>query len=604
MLQTTTGFRGGFAPLPGLDRRLDVRFCAHVNLGVMDDLLSMLTRQDDHAILVPKDQVTGPDFDPPPNAGQRDWLAHRGVFPLSVRIDRRGIPAPDRNRPARQCLAVADAAIQQEAPGAGLNHARHHIVADDGTLAALTGRDHDDSPGTDERIEVESWQAWLVGAFPAFGAQCDPGHPGSAERLQGRGENLRLQPHRHHDIRGRRRLKFRQPLQQWSVRHHDPSRQQCGKLDTSSLVIYQSYINRPALPMPMEAKWQPGFDGELTIPGVPDTICDALRDLGLADTSDTIAGEPLSGGVSSDIWRVDLPGGPVCAKRALAKLKVAEDWFAPTNRIDFETAYYRFASTIEPEVTPAVLGHHPALGVLITEYLSPATHTVWKEDLRDGVIRLGHIRQLGQTLRRLHDASKADPKVTETFNQPDLIHALRLSPYFLASIPANPDLDIQLSGLVTLFEENSHWLIHGDFSPKNILFGPHHPVILDAECANLGDAAFDLAFCCAHLFLKAAWKPQFAAGFKEAFEAFRDSYFTAGEDPGLDARAARYLAGFLLARMDGKSPVEYITSPADKAHIRTFARKYLTQPASRLNTLADTWFPVRDDQPNIKETKN
>ncbi|WP_321490495.1 phosphotransferase [uncultured Hyphomonas sp.] len=356
--------------------------------------------------------------------------------------------------------------------------------------------------------------------------------------------------------------------------------------------------------MPIEANRQPGFDGEHTIPEAPDTICDALRELGLASTSDAISGEPLSGGVSSDIWRIDLPGGPVCAKRALAKLKVAEDWFAPTNRIDFEAAYYRFASAIEAEVTPAVLGHHPELGVLITEYLSPSTHTVWKEELRDGVIRPGHIHGLGQTLRRLHDASEADPRVAEKFNQPDLIHALRLSPYFLASIPANHDLDAQLSELVTLFEENSRWLIHGDFSPKNILFGPHHPVILDAECANLGDAAFDLAFCCAHLFLKAAWKPQSAAKFEEAFEAFRNSYFAAGDDPELEARAARYLAGFLLARMDGKSPVEYITAPADKARIRAFARKYLTRPAASLSEPADTWFPVWADPSNSKETQN
>ncbi|MCA8892765.1 phosphotransferase family protein [Hyphomonas sp.] len=324
----------------------------------------------------------------------------------------------------------------------------------------------------------------------------------------------------------------------------------------------------------------------------------------MASSGDTISGEPLTGGVSSDIWRVDLPGGPVCAKRALAKLKVAEDWFAPTNRINFEAAYYRFASTIEPEATPEVLGHHPALGVLVTEYLSPTTHTVWKEELRDGVIRLDQVRLLGTTLRRLHDASRANSEVAETFNQPDLIHALRLSPYFLASVPANPDLDAELSELVKLFEENSHWLIHGDFSPKNILFGPYHPVILDAECANLGDAAFDLAFCGTHLFLKAAWKPQFALTFKTAFLAFRNSYFETGEDADLEARAARYLAGFLLARMDGKSPVEYITSPADKTAIRNFARTYLTRPATGLSELADRWFPEWSEHSNNKEIQN
>jgi len=604
MLQTTTGFCGGFSAFPGLDRRLDVRFGAHVNFGVMDDLFRMFMRQDNHAIIIAKDQVTRPNFNIPPDTRQCHRLAHCGVFPLSVRIDGGSKPAPDRNRPDRQRLPVPDSTIQKKPPCACAHHAGHHIVADDGALTAFASRNHHNRPRRDKRIEKESRQSRLVDAFPAFGAQGKPGHSCATQRLDGRSKHLRLQTHRHHDVRDCGRFKFRQPFQQWLVQHEDTSLQLSGKLDTSPPLIYHSYINKPALPMPREATRRPGIDGERTISSVPQSICDTLRALGLASPSDLITGEPLTGGVSSDIWRVDLPDGPVCAKRALAKLKVAEDWFAPTNRIDFEAAYYRFASAIEPGVTPAVLGHRPELGVLVTEYLSPSTHTVWKEDLRKGIVRPGHIRQLGHTLRRLHDVSRTAPQVAETFNQPDLIHALRLSPYFLASIQANSDLDAQLSGLVELFDENRHWLIHGDFSPKNILFGPDHPVILDAECATLGDAAFDIAFCSAHLLLKAAWKPEYTAKFKEAFFEFRNSYFTAGEDPDFDGRSAKYLAGFLLARIDGKSPVEYITSPADKARIRAFAREYLKQPANSLRTVADAWFADWADRSNKNETPN
>jgi hypothetical protein len=138
---------------------------------------------------------------------------------------------------------------------------------------------------------------------------------------------------------------------------------------------------------------------------------------------------------------------------------------------------------------------------------------------------------------------------------------------------------------------------------KNILFGRDHPVILDAECANTGDAAFDLAFCSTHLCLKAAWKPQHASKYKSAFNTFHSSYFTAGADPDLDARAARYLTGFLLARMDGKSPVEYITAPADKAAIRTFARNHLKQAATSLRALSDEWFANWAPQSDKRETQ-
>ena len=295
--------------------------------------------------------------------------------------------------------------------------------------------------------------------------------------------------------------------------------------------------------------------------------------------------------MSCDIWRIDLPSGPVCAKRALPKLRVSEDWFAPTNRIDLETAYFRFVGGLQPGAVPGVLGYHPALGVLVTEYLPPATHTVWKEELKSGVIRTQHIRKLAALLRRIHDKSHDHAHLKAQFYKPDLIYSLRLSPYFLATAAAHPDLEPELSGLVHLFKDHCDWLVHGDFSPKNILFGPDAPVILDAECANFGDAAFDVAFCMNHLFLKAVWQPQYTVAYREAADTFLAGYFANDQDAVLEARAARYLAGLMLARIDGKSPVEYITTTRDKDAVRAFARAHLETPAPRLADMADRWFP-------------
>ena len=63
-----------------------------------------------------------------------------------------------------------------------------------------------------------------------------------------------------------------------------------------------------------------------------DELTDALRRMGLVAAQDAPKFAPLTGGVSSDIWRVDLAGGPICIKRALPKLKVAADWQAPVSR--------------------------------------------------------------------------------------------------------------------------------------------------------------------------------------------------------------------------------------------------------------------------------
>ncbi|HPE47975.1 MAG TPA: phosphotransferase [Hyphomonas sp.] len=319
-------------------------------------------------------------------------------------------------------------------------------------------------------------------------------------------------------------------------------------------------------------------------------IAEAIRDLGFAGAREPLSGAPLSGGVSCDIWRIDLPSGPVCAKRALPKLRVAEDWFAPTNRIDLEAAYFRFVGGLQPGAVPGVLGYHPALGVLVTRYLPPATHTVWKEELKNGVVRTDLIMKLAALLRRVHDRSHGNAPLKAQFYKPDLIFSLRLSPYFLATANVHSDMEVELSGLVRQFQDNCHWLVHGDFSPKNILFGPDAPVVLDAECANFGDAAFDVAFCITHLFLKAVWMPQYTSAYQEAFDVFAASYFANHRDAELEARAARYLAGLMLARIDGKSPVEYISDTADKDAVRAFARAHLATPASRLGDMADRWF--------------
>jgi aminoglycoside phosphotransferase (APT) family kinase protein len=134
--------------------------------------------------------------------------------------------------------------------------------------------------------------------------------------------------------------------------------------------------------------------------------------------------------------------------------------------------------------------------------------------------------------------------------------------------------------------------VHGDISPKNILVGPRGPVFLDAECAWWGDPAFDLAFCLNHLLLKCLWTPPARPGFLASFDALAAAYL-AGVDweppAGLEARAARLLPGLFLARVDGKSPVEYLTDDTDKSRVRRTARALLAEPVERLHGVRQAW---------------
>src|SRR5262249_22985365 len=148
-----------------------------------------------------------------------------------------------------------------------------------------------------------------------------------------------------------------------------------------------------------------------------------------------------------------------------------------------------------------------------------------------------------------------------------------------------PDLASRLADLVTVTQANRHALVHGDVSPKNILRGPDGPVFLDAECAWWGDPAFDLAFCLNHLLLKCLWTPSATLGFLACFDALASAYVARvdWESPrALEARSAHLLPGLFLARVDGKSPVEYITEERDKDRVRRVAYDLLLDPVDAL----------------------
>jgi aminoglycoside phosphotransferase (APT) family kinase protein len=201
---------------------------------------------------------------------------------------------------------------------------------------------------------------------------------------------------------------------------------------------------------------------------------------------------------------------------------------------------------------------------------------------------------VGSILGRIHAATADRPDIAERFGTDALFHALRLDPYLMTTAKAHPDLARRLHALVATTATTRRVLVHGDFSPKNILIGPDGPVILDAECAWYGDPAFDLAFVLNHLLLKGVWRPGWRSDYVTMFAALASAYrvHVAWEPwPALEARTAALLPGLLLARVDGKSPVDYVTNERDRNAIRAFAREHLLRPVPTLTALARNWSP-------------
>jgi fructosamine-3-kinase len=325
---------------------------------------------------------------------------------------------------------------------------------------------------------------------------------------------------------------------------------------------------------------------------VPAEFALALRELGLADAGERLVGAPLAGGVSSDIWRVDTARGTVCAKRALAKLRVAADWRAPIERNRYEARWLEVANEASPGAAPRVLGQHERLGVLVMTWLAPGAHRLWKELLRRGDANLETARAVGATLGRIHAYAAARPALAARFDTDAIFFDIRLEPYLLATARRHPDLAAALEQLVATTAATKLALVHGDVSPKNIVIGADAPVFLDAECAWWGDPSFDLAFCLNHLLLKCLWTPAATAAFLASFDALASAYLDAVDWEPRDAierRAAALLPGLLLARVDGKSPVEYIDDDADRERVRRVAAALLRRPVDRLGDVARAW---------------
>jgi aminoglycoside phosphotransferase (APT) family kinase protein len=321
-------------------------------------------------------------------------------------------------------------------------------------------------------------------------------------------------------------------------------------------------------------------------------LIEALRAMGLLAPGQPPRFTPLSGGVSSDVWRVDLGSESICIKRALPKLRVDQEWFVPVERWQYECHWLRVAGEIVPNAVPALRGCDPLRGLFAMAYLDPAAYRLWKAELRDGRADPVFAAAVGRTLAAIHAATADRPDIAAQFPSDDIFYDIRLDPYLGATARRHPDLAAPLRSLIKTTASTKRALVHGDVSPKNILVGPRGLVFLDAECAWYGDPAFDLAFCLNHLLLKCLWTPAAALGFLACFAALRVAYLAAMPRDLRDAieqRAASLLPALLLARIDGKSPVEYITAERDKKRVRRTARPLILSPPIRLEQVQTAW---------------
>jgi aminoglycoside phosphotransferase (APT) family kinase protein len=306
---------------------------------------------------------------------------------------------------------------------------------------------------------------------------------------------------------------------------------------------------------------------------------------------------PLAGGVSSEIWLVTDGSEHFVVKRALPRLKVRDDWLADPSRNAVEHDCLAYLSQIASGSVPRLLFRDAEAGLFAMEFLDERFAN-WKTELLRGVIRDEDAARAAKLMATIHAASWGDSAVQAKFQTWPNFFALRVESYLLTTGARHSKLRSLFEAEAERLRGSSQALVHGDFSPKNILISRERLVLLDCEAAWFGDPAFDAAFLLNHLFLKALHLPEWREnslrlawlGWSEYRAVLEERLRSRRQwDEDLSSRIGRLLLMLMLARIDGKSPVEYIVEEPKKELVRAFVGSMLPANVFAMEELIDRW---------------
>ncbi len=329
-----------------------------------------------------------------------------------------------------------------------------------------------------------------------------------------------------------------------------------------------------------ELPWSGGSPGD-----EPDLV--ALADyLAARDLADAAKAEPrvLAGGVSCDVYAFTAFEGPLVVKLSRAMLRVPDEWPAKRERVLTEAAAIRLLGSITPKVVPRVVDVDDEHLAFVMEQ-APRSWVTWKQQLLAGTVDAQIAASLGETLGVWHAWTAGRDDVAAEFGDYEAFDQLRVDPYYRTTAERVPAVAGTVLELADAMAGHHECLVHGDYSPKNVLVGDGFWV-LDFEVAHYGDPVFDLGFMLNHLFLKAAHRPSAFNDYRRAANAFLAGY-EATSSPSLDdAYLAGHVAALMLARVVGKSPAEYLTG-GEGARVAEFAQGLLLDRAQSINEVWD-----------------
>ena len=288
--------------------------------------------------------------------------------------------------------------------------------------------------------------------------------------------------------------------------------------------------------------------------------------------------EELTGGVSNVVLGVKADGKDLVLKQALPQLKVSAVWKADQRRAIVEANGMKLLHSITPDSVPDLIDLDPEEFTLTMDRL-PRECTVWKTDLLEGVIKLSIGKDLGNILATWHNFGASSKESRGAYMEDSLFDQLRVTPFYRAVAKVNPPLNSRIQDLIDEITTIKVTLVHGDFSPKNIMItGTDKPIVLDFEVMHTGNPVFDLGFVSAHLLCKYLRTEDLSQRklLRETAIAFLNSYSQTCNIPVANS-LPHHVAVIALARVEGVSPVNYLDEAA-KARVQSVTKAAISNP--------------------------
>ncbi len=306
---------------------------------------------------------------------------------------------------------------------------------------------------------------------------------------------------------------------------------------------------------------------------------------GYIESRPELAGEhwgvtELGGGVSNTVLLLESGSARIVLKQSLPQLRVAEEWLADRSRIHREcAAMRRLASHLRSGAVPDILFEDEP-NFLFAMEAAPADARTWKQLLLEGEADEAIAEQVASALADMFRASWGVEAWEHSFGDQEAFDQLRLDPYYRFTASRHPDLTPHFEARIREARERRRCLVHGDWSPKNVLVAGGRVMFIDFEVIHYGDPSFDTAFLLNHLLLKSFHKPEWATRYQRLAAKFREVIFSSLPDEAdwLEPATCCHLGCLLLARVDGKSPAEYVQSEETKHKIRDYARRLIPNP--------------------------